>query len=75
MLGHKIWLSAPESSNISVPYIVFLTLNWGYNGPGSVQWIRPLLWKPIGQIARNMAGQCVLIIKWPDCYIVYLAIM
>jgi hypothetical protein len=31
MLGHKIWLSAPKSFNISVPYILFLTLNWGYD--------------------------------------------
>jgi len=40
-----IWLSAPNSSNISVPHILFLTLNWGYNDT-------------MGQTVFNGLGHC-----------------
>jgi hypothetical protein len=58
MLGHKIWLSAPESSNISNPYILFLTLNWGYNDT-------------MGQAVFNRSGHCFgsLLAKWQEAWL------
>jgi hypothetical protein len=53
ILGHKIWLSAPESSNISVPYILFLTLNW----VTMIPWARQC----------SMDQAIALRANWPNC--------
>ena len=44
-IAYKVWLSASKSSNISVPYILFLTLNWGYNDA-------------MGHVVFNGSGHC-----------------
>ena len=44
-IAYKVWLSASESSNISVPYILFLTLNWGYD-----DWIHIEIWCKMAHI-------------------------
>jgi len=44
-IAYKVWLSASESSDIFVPYILFLTLNWGYDDA-------------MGHAVFNWSGHC-----------------